>query len=329
MEKYLSHCLDSLLVPNIEKVEIFVINDGSNDKTSEIAHHYEASYPDSIRVIDKTNGNYGSCINRALKEVSAKYIKVLDADDSFEKANFCDFLDFLSSINADLVVNNYVWVDQEGNKTRDITFSNEIIYKKYDFEDVLSTLSQDSFQMHAVTYNAQVFKNLNYVQSEGVSYTDMEWMFTPMTNVKSVAFFGKSIYRYLVGRVGQTVDINVSRKSIDQTIYVVNNLLKLYQEHNNVSNYHKSYLESRLHHKISSIFRICLIKIKDSKIYTILYDFDRNLYNCCPSIYNQTNQETIGRIPFKYIKYWRSRFAKSKKMHFLDFANKLYSIFIK
>ena len=34
MEKYLRHCLDSLIVPNMDKVEVLVINDGSKDSSS-------------------------------------------------------------------------------------------------------------------------------------------------------------------------------------------------------------------------------------------------------------------------------------------------------
>ena len=43
------------------KVDYIVINDGSTDKSSQIAHHFEAKYSNSFRVIDKANGNYGSC----------------------------------------------------------------------------------------------------------------------------------------------------------------------------------------------------------------------------------------------------------------------------
>ena len=83
MEKYLNKCLDSLIVENMNLLEVLIINDGSKDNSSNIAHVYENKYPNTFRVIDKENGNYGSCINRGIKEAKGKYIKVLDADDSF------------------------------------------------------------------------------------------------------------------------------------------------------------------------------------------------------------------------------------------------------
>ena len=55
MEKYLRKCLDSLIISdeNMEKIEVLVINDGSKDSSSVIAHEYESRYPQTIKVIDK------------------------------------------------------------------------------------------------------------------------------------------------------------------------------------------------------------------------------------------------------------------------------------
>ena len=82
MQDYLNRCLDSLVIePSLmEQLEVLVVNDGSKDSSSAIAHEYEAKFPCTFRVIDKENGNYGSCVNRGLAEAQGKYIKVLDAD---------------------------------------------------------------------------------------------------------------------------------------------------------------------------------------------------------------------------------------------------------
>lgn len=73
IEKYLDKCLTSLIIDDKElmrQLEVLVINDGSKNRSSEIAHKYESNYPDTFRVIDKENGNYGSCINRGLQEAT-------------------------------------------------------------------------------------------------------------------------------------------------------------------------------------------------------------------------------------------------------------------
>ena len=122
MEAYLPYCLDSLLVKaNLGCLEVLVVNDGSRDRTSEIAHAYEKSWPDVLRVIDKENGNYGSCVNRGLKEARGKYIKILDADDSFDTANFEKYLAFLQMTDADLVISDFAVVDENRNITRMVT----------------------------------------------------------------------------------------------------------------------------------------------------------------------------------------------------------------
>ena len=86
MEPYLRHCLDSLIIDKgMDELEVFVINDGSKDRSSKIAREYQDKYPNTFYVIDKVNGNYGSCINRGLKEARAIGGGALEAAERFEK----------------------------------------------------------------------------------------------------------------------------------------------------------------------------------------------------------------------------------------------------
>jgi glycosyltransferase involved in cell wall biosynthesis len=62
MEAFLDQCLESVTNFDIpDSLEVLVVNDGSNDKTSNIAHVYQQLRPDIVKVIDKKNGHYGSC----------------------------------------------------------------------------------------------------------------------------------------------------------------------------------------------------------------------------------------------------------------------------
>lgn len=54
-EDYINHCIDSLLLGGNE-VEILIVNDGSTDRTAEIAERYMSNYPEIIRCIHQENG---------------------------------------------------------------------------------------------------------------------------------------------------------------------------------------------------------------------------------------------------------------------------------
>ena len=107
MEACLEKNLKSLILEyGEERLEVIVVNDGSTDKSSEIAHTFQTEFPNVFKVIDKTNGNYGSCINAGLKSVCGKYVKIMDADDNYFTHNLKSFIDYLESQDADLVFND-------------------------------------------------------------------------------------------------------------------------------------------------------------------------------------------------------------------------------
>lgn len=69
IEKYEEQCLSSFVKPKaLPEIEVLVVNDGSSDRTVEIAEKYVQKYPDIFRVINKENGGHGSTINRGIEE---------------------------------------------------------------------------------------------------------------------------------------------------------------------------------------------------------------------------------------------------------------------
>ena len=66
MEPYLEKCVRSCMCDNKHLLEVLIVNDGSTDGSSTIAHKLQSEYPEIVTVIDKENGNYGTCVNRAI-----------------------------------------------------------------------------------------------------------------------------------------------------------------------------------------------------------------------------------------------------------------------
>lgn len=305
MQDYLHRCLDSLIVPEeqMAQLEVLIINDGSKDNSSAIAHEYETNYPNSFRVIDKENGNYGSCINRGLKEASGKYIKVLDADDWFDTANFEQYLRFLATAEVDLVLTDFDYVLSDGTVKKSHTYGlPEGIFKMSELGDKLYDM-----WMHAVTYRRAIFEGLNYHQTEGISYTDQEWIFLPMSRVKSLCGYPHVVYKYLVGREGQTVNPKVFARNISQEI----RSWKTQQEEWDASAQSgrgdaEEYLWYRLKSRAIAIETNMILYYYNGFKNDMLLEYDEYVRIHNLKLYREMEQVTRrGGLKFRYIYYWR------------------------
>lgn len=300
MEKYLDRCLTSLLVPSelMELLEVLVINDGSKDKSLEIAHHYEKQYPQTFRVIDKENGNYGSCINRGLKEATGKYIKILDADDYFVNSNWAIFLGRLKQIDADLILTDFCFVDETDTPKRYRRFDigANMLYK---VSDVIEQIS--GVEMHAIIYRKQLLLDMNYYQTEGISYTDAEWATLPIMNISSVFYVPVHLYNYFVGRDGQTMDPKIFLKRRQEVFSVYNRILEFCTEYRLLQNNLSVFYQKRLKGYYNSLYAQSLIYREFPSVELIA--IDKNIQKKAPKIFEDMSHSTFSKI--RYIDIWR------------------------
>ena len=98
VEKYIQNALESLLVNNIDDLEILVEDDGGTDNTANIVKEYEKKYPGIVKLVQKENGGYGSTINKSIELAQGKYFKQLDGDDWYDSENFEKLLKLLRTI---------------------------------------------------------------------------------------------------------------------------------------------------------------------------------------------------------------------------------------
>lgn len=236
MERLLPRCLDSLLASGAgEAFEAIVVNDGSKDGTLQVALTYQDAHPECIRVIDKPNGNYGSTINAALPQARGRYVKILDADDMFRSDSLAAFLQALGGTDADMVVTHFTQILPKG--VRELARYN--LYGKepyvygqtYPLNEVLADGYIRFFLMHAIAYKTQMLRDNGYRQTEGCSYTDLEWATYPVLYARDIVFFDIDLYQYYMDREGQTMDPKVVARSLDQLERVTDNILTFYERY--------------------------------------------------------------------------------------------------
>lgn len=300
MEKYLRQCLNSLLCDAMDMLEVIVINDGSRDSSSAIAHEYEANYPGMFRVIDKKNGNYGSCINRGLKEVTGKYVKVLDADDMFERSLLDKFLILLETVDADVVVNDFnTFRENEGKKLNSYSFPNDHLIP---ITEIFATKS--FVPMHSITYKSSIFKKFCYHQTEGISYTDMQWNSIPLLYADNFIYCKMPLYIYRLGREGQTMDPKVIAQKMDDEIMCTEDTIKFLNDAKNISESSALYLTERCLERCTNIYSNVIIGHNGT--FDSLDKFDKFIREENHELYQTTESSIVNPyVRFRYIAYWR------------------------
>lgn len=315
MEEYLPRCLGSLVVPDekmLQRLEVIVVNDGSSDKTSEIAHGFEHRHPEVFRVIDKANANYGSCINAALPLATGTFVKILDADDHFDERGFPRFLDDLyekaksKDCPVDLVISEYVCEDVFG-KVRKHGKFNLPTDHCFSLPDCSKTFIR--IGLHSVTYRTSVVKSINYVQTEGISYTDMEWIIEPMVAVKTVCYCPILVYHRVVERTGQTTESSAKiAKHYSDFEKIAKNLASRYgtRIQQNVSPESKKYYQDLVCQFFSSIFATAIAGYHGHKVHVNMDEINRQ-FEKNPELFNLTESTRLWsrNFPVRIIWCWR------------------------
>ena len=87
VEKYIEECLDSIVIDNanaVAGIEVIVVDDGSKDRSGEIADRYASQYA-WIRVIHKENAGVAAARNTGISQAKGKWLYFMDSDDWMAK----------------------------------------------------------------------------------------------------------------------------------------------------------------------------------------------------------------------------------------------------
>ncbi len=212
-ENYLKTCLNSFLILDSsqelqeKRFEVLIINDGSKDKTEEIAFSYQKKYPEIFRVKTKVNGGHGSVINYAVKQAAGKYFKVIDADDWIEKEQLSNYLDRLEQTNAEVVLTHYKTFHIKTGEVIGWKTFLEDYKKEYTLFDIQKNWkSMDRcLTFHGITYRTDFYRQKGIRLEEGVFYEDHQYATIPCCYAAHIQPLDCSLYCYRIGDKEQSV----------------------------------------------------------------------------------------------------------------------------
>lgn len=160
MEKYLDRCIQSILKQTYSKLEIILVDDGSNDLSYKICEKYK-SKDCRIKIYQKQNGGLSDAKNYGISKASGDFITFVDADDWIDERMYEVMLKHMKEKKADIsICGRYIeyengksdkWVNEkflEMNKKESLIYLNSF----YDFD----MASWDKI------YRKELFNNLDF-----------------------------------------------------------------------------------------------------------------------------------------------------------------------
>lgn len=146
VEKYICRCIDSILNQTYRNMEVILVDDGSPDNCPCICDEYRKK-DERIEVIHKKNGGLSDARNAGLDIAAGEYVMFIDGDDYVDQQMVEKMHNIIGKSNADMVLCNYEFVDENGvklDKKRKEIFSENKDY---------IIMNEDKFWYHYTHYD--------------------------------------------------------------------------------------------------------------------------------------------------------------------------------
>ena len=220
-QDYMTHAVESLL-PGGDEVEILIVDDGSKDRTAEIADRLETQHPGVIRAIHQPNKGHGGAVNTGIENATGLYFKVVDSDDKVRAGAYKSILDVLRNFSGDeepldLLISNFVYNKEDQNRHSVMEYRHCLpVGRVFSWDEANRFPIGKYILMHSVIFRTQMLRESGLKLPEHTFYVDNIYVFNPLPYVQRIYYLDVDFYYYFIGREDQSVHEDVMIKRLDQ-----------------------------------------------------------------------------------------------------------------
>ncbi len=197
VEKYVRHCIDSLLAQDFDDYEVVCVDDGSTDNTPDILDEYEGR-DIRIHVVHKHNGGLSDARNTGVKASRGKLIAFVDGDDVVSPDYISSMWNAMGDRHDCMVIARVRTITFEDVSKGEIKWRGTYATYDYDRAEVLRHLLYDNIQPCAY---AKLSPRSVYEQTPfplGARYEEIRTIVSFIQSVHSYVLLDKEIYGYVM-----------------------------------------------------------------------------------------------------------------------------------
>ena len=191
---YLRKCVDSLRNQTLKNIEIILVDNLSNDGSSEICDEY-ALMDSRIKVIHLSVAGLSIARNAGIDIATSAYIGFIDSDDYVDPDMYQEMLKAMIDFNAELAYCNLVL--ESDNKESNSPYLNSGQVFVSPVKNVLKEIMLEKISCSACTklYRRELFNSIRF--PEGKLYEDRLVMHEWVVSCKTIVCVDKPFYHYV------------------------------------------------------------------------------------------------------------------------------------
>lgn len=220
VEAYLNDCINSIIQQYnyLKYTEVIIINDGSADKTQQIAEQYAQKYP-FIKVYHQNNGGLSRARNNGLKYANGDYIWFIDADDWISTQSLKTLYYIISLHSPDMVMFNACNIISNNELRPRLQFK-DVNHPKKGSEVFLSNEWESCSPFNLYSRKFLLKNSLSFY--DGIFHEDNE--FTPRVLLSANSVIQTNNVLYYVRQTNGSITRTINPKRANDIIVVAQSL---------------------------------------------------------------------------------------------------------
>ncbi len=250
-EKSISKICTSVLDQNYKNIEIIIVNDGSQDKTSKTAKKLKAK-DSRVTLISQKNSGVSGARNTGIKNAKGDFIFFFDADDNITPSMISDMVNLAQNHEDTLIVCGRRLSDGSIRIPKEKTFSSS------DKTQVLREILRNDilYSPWNKIYSAKIIQEHNISFDKSLRYgEDLAFNLDYLKHVGKIKFVAEPYYLYDLSESGCS---SKTSASLEYRKTMKKHLLSFLS----YNNYHLSLLDYFLVFLLQTRWRLSVIKSK-------------------------------------------------------------------
>jgi glycosyltransferase involved in cell wall biosynthesis len=254
VERCIEKTIKSIINQSSKNFELLLIDDGSKDKSIEIANRLLENSNVNYKIITQKNSGVSAARNRGIEAACGEYIAFLDSDDYID-SRFVELMyNKAKETQCDVIFCDYSEVDIDGNvlvKNR-VKYLNDSIDRK---EAALKQLNDEiNIGMRSAIYKTSIIKDNKLLFDSNRKYgEDMIFIVKTLLHSNKITSVNEVLAFYVIW--GSSVTNSVSLKHLD-CYYSYLDLLEYVKKDRDLKEIESFLIEYKIPYAIAHVFSV-------------------------------------------------------------------------